>query len=73
MKRRRKLFKKCSIHGKSREISGSYNFWTPVESNIPDIWNWNCWTLFGLKNELGGGAMAPLAPSVATPLGYEQF
>ena len=52
MKNRRKL----SILGKSREIFGPYNFWTPVKSNIPDVLNWNgCWTLFGSKIEVGVG------------------
>ena len=37
----------CGIHGKSFEISGPYNFWTSVKSNIPDVWNWNFWTFFG--------------------------
>ena len=36
----------CSIHSKNREISGPYNFWTPIKNNIPDVWNWNSWTLF---------------------------
>ena len=54
MKIRRKLAKNCRIHGKNREISGPYNFWTPVKSNIPDVWNWNCWTLFGSEIEVWG-------------------
>ena len=61
MKIRRKLAKNCSIHGKNYEISGPYNFWTPVKSNIPDVWNWNCWTLFGSEIEVWGHG--PLAPS----------
>ena len=35
------------------KIFGLYNFWTPVENNISDVWNWNCWTLFGLVIEVG--------------------
>ena len=69
MKSCRKLSKNCSIHGKNREIFGPYNFWTPIKSNIPDVWNWNFWTLFGSEIEVGGGGgMDPLAPPVATPL-----
>ena len=52
MKIRRKLAKNCSTYGKNCEISGPYNFWTPVESNIFDVWNWNCWTLFGPEIEV---------------------
>ena len=77
-----KLYKNCSIHDKNREISDPYNFWTPVKSNIPDVWSWNFWTFFGSEIEKGGGGgggvdppappppMDPLAPlpSVAMPL-----
>ena len=49
LKSRLKLSKNYSIHGKNREIFGPHNFWTPIKSNIPDFWNWNCWTLFGLE------------------------
>ena len=65
MKIRRKLAKNCSIHGKNYEISGPYNFWTPVKSNIPDVWNWNCWTLFGSEIEVWDHG--PLAPSPTLP------
>ena len=41
---RHKLSKNCSLHGKNCEISGTYNFWTSVKSNIHDVWNWNFWT-----------------------------
>ena len=51
-------FPSSSIHGKNREISGTYNFWTPVKSIILDFWNWNCWTLFGLVHFSG----SPLQP-----------
>ena len=51
--------KNCSIHDKKHEISGLYNFWTPVSSNIPDVWNWNCWTLFGSEIEVTR-VMAPM-------------
>ena len=63
MKSCRKLSKNCRIHGKNREISGSYNLWASVKSNISDVWNWNFWTLFGLEIKMGGGGegMAPLA------------
>ena len=44
------LFKHFSIHCKSRGISGPYNFLTRIKSNTPDVWNWNCWALFGLEN-----------------------
>ena len=47
-KYRHKLSKYCSIHGENCEISGPYNFWTSVKSNIPDSWNWNFWSWFGL-------------------------
>ena len=40
---------------KNRETSRPYNFWTPAKSNILDVWNWNCWTLFSLEIEVGGG------------------
>ena len=53
MKSHRKLSINSSIHGKNHEISGPYNFWTPLKSNIPDVWNGNCWTLFGLEIEVG--------------------
>ena len=62
MKSRSKLSKNCSMHGKNHEISGPYNFWTPVKSNIPDVWNENCWTFFGSKIEVGG-ACPPGTPS----------
>ena len=58
MKSRRKFSKNCSIYGKKCDISGPYKFWIPIKSNIPDVWNWNCWTLFGSEIE----------PPVATPL-----
>ena len=45
MKNRHKLSKNSSICGKNCKISGPYNFWTSVKSNIPDVWNWNFWTL----------------------------
>ena len=60
MKCRRKLSKNCSINDKNREFSGPYNFWTPVKRDIPDVWNWNCWALFGSETEVG--ALAPLSP-----------
>ena len=47
------LSKNLNIHCKSREISGPYNFLTPIKSSTPDVWNWTCWTLFGLDNEVG--------------------
>ena len=60
MKSRRKLSKNYSIHRKNREISGPYNFWIPVKSNIPDFWNWSYWILFGSETEVrGGGAWPP--------------
>ena len=59
MKIRRKLAKNCSTYGKNCEISGPYNFWTPVESNIFDVWNWNCWTLFGPEIEVWDHAPPP--------------
>ena len=70
MKIRCKLAKNCNIHSKNREISGPYYFWTLVKINIPDVWNWNCWTLFGSEIEVAGGwggvggegRMAPLLP-----------
>ena len=57
------LSKNFSIHCKSHEISGPYDFLTPIKSSIPDVWNWNCWTLFVLENELGVmGGMTSLHP-----------
>ena len=69
MKSCRKLSKNCSIHGKNREIFGPYNFWTPIKSNIPDVWNWNFWTLFGSEIEVGGGGggHGPPGPSSGYP------
>ena len=55
-----KLSKNFSIHCKSREISGPCNFLTPLKSSILDVWNWHCWTLFGLGNEVGGTGMTSL-------------
>ena len=49
MKNHRKLSKNCSKHGKSRETSGPFYFWTPIKTNIPDVWNWNCLALFDSK------------------------
>ena len=37
MKNCRKLSKNYSMHGKFRDISGRYNFWTPIKNNIPDV------------------------------------
>ena len=54
----------CGIHGKSFEISGPYNFWTSVKSNIPDVWNWNFWTFFGSGVEV---SPAPPPPSDCAP------
>ena len=54
MKSRHKLSKSCSMKFKNYEISGPNNFWTSVKSNIPDLWNWNFWTLFGSGIEKGG-------------------
>ena len=34
----------------NREISGPYNFWTLVQNNTPDVWNWNWWTFFVSEN-----------------------
>ena len=49
--------------------SGPYNFLTPTKSSIPDVWNWNYWTLFGLENEVvEGGHDLLTPPQVATPL-----
>ena len=66
MKSHLKFSKNCSIHGKNREISGQYNFWTPIKSNILDVWNWNFWTLFGSEIEVGGhspsGSLSGYAP-----------
>ena len=68
MKSCQKLFKNCSIHGKNPEISDQYNFWTPIKNNVPDVWNWNCWTFFGLKVEVRGSWLPSPIPSAATPL-----
>ena len=51
-KNKNKLSKNCNIHDKNWEISGPYNFWTFVKDNIPDVWNWKFWILFGSKIEV---------------------
>ena len=61
MKTHYKLSKNCSTHGQNCEISGPYNISTSVKSNIPDVWNWNFWSLFGLEIEVGWGGMASQA------------
>ena len=49
------------------QMSGPYIFWTPVKSNISDVWKWNCWNLF--VSEIEMGAMASLSPPPeASPL-----
>ena len=53
MKSRHELSKNCSIHGRNCQISGPYNFWISVKSNIPDVWNSYFWTFFGLEIEWG--------------------
>ena len=65
------MSKDCSIPDKNCEISDPYKFniQTSVESDIPDAWNWNFWTLLALKIEVeGGGGYGPTFPPVATPL-----
>ena len=57
------------MHGKNHEIFNPYNFWTPVKRNIPDVWNGNCWILFGSEIEVG--EYGPPGPLVATPLMWE--
>ena len=57
MKNQSKLSKNCSMHGKNRKISGPCIFWTPIKSNIFDVWNWNWWALFGLRIEVGEGSL----------------
>ena len=61
----------CRIHGKNFEISGLYNFWTPIKSNILDVWNWNSWTLFGSETEVRG--MAPWPPQWLCSCDKETF
>ena len=61
MKTHYKLSKNCSTHSQNCEISGPYNISTSVKSNIPDVWNWNFWSLFGLEIEVGWGGMASQA------------
>ena len=61
------LSKNVSIHCKSREIFGPYNFLTTIKSSIPDVWNWNFWTFFGLEIQVelrrgGWGGMTSLHP-----------
>ena len=57
---------------KNREISGPYNFWTPVKNNIPGVWNWNCWTFLSSWIEMEGGGHSPPCllpfPSGYTPV-----
>ena len=60
------LSKNCSIHGENREISGPYNFSTPVKRNTSDVWNLNFWTFLGSKIEVEEGM--PTGPPVATPM-----
>ena len=67
MKSYRKLSKICSIHGKNREISSPHNFWTTVKDNIPEVWNWNCWTFFGLEIGVWGHG-PPWSPSGYAPV-----
>ena len=31
------MSKNCSIHHNNHEVFDSYNFWTPVDNNIPDL------------------------------------
>ena len=59
MKSYRKMSKNCCTNGNNFEISGLYNLWKPLKSSIPDVWNWNCWTLFGLQNWSWGVWYAP--------------
>ena len=62
------------MHCKIREMSGPCNFWTPIKSIIPDVWNWNCWTLSSLEIEVGGGGGGifllahHIPPPMTTPL-----
>ena len=58
------LSNNCSIHGKNCEISGLYNFWTSVKSNIPNVWNWIFWGRFGSEIEVGGLCPLPVAPAL---------
>lgn len=67
MKSRRKFSRNCSMNAKNCEMSGRYNFWTPVKIKIADAGNWNYSILFGLEIEVGGG-MAPLPYALVTPL-----
>ena len=69
MKRRRKFSKNCSMRGKKGEISGPYNFWTPIKNNTPNIWNWSCWTFFGWEIEVRGGDGGKHGPP-GPPSGY---
>ena len=68
-----KLSKNCSINGKNCEISGQYNFWTSIKNNIPDVWNWNCWTFFGFGSWSGGGAWPPWPPYWLRPCYHWSF
>ena len=61
------LSKNRSIHSENREISGPYNFWAPVKSNISDVWNWNCETFFGSKIEVGWPCPPAPPPSSYAP------
>ena len=67
MKCRRKLSKHCSIPGKIRESFRAYKVWKPVERNTPDVWNWNCWTLFYSKIEMGGEGVGGGGRGVSCP------
>ena len=62
-----KLSKNCSIHGNNCQISGLYNFWKSIKSNVPDVWNWHFWTLFGLDIEVGGGGGGLVPPPQGPP------
>ena len=79
MKSHHKFSKNCNINSKNLDIFVPYKFWTPVKRNIPDVWNWNCWTLFGLEIEVGGGGggggggVCPPSPPVAMSLWQTVF
>ena len=70
MKSRRKLPKIAAYMIKIVKFFGSNNFWTPVKSNIPDVWNENCWTLFGSEIEVGDNGPSG-SPSGYAPVDYK--
>ena len=56
MVRNEKIFRRSSIK------YWIFSIVAPIKSNIPCVWSWNCWNLFGSENEVGAIAALPPAP-----------